>query len=199
MFVSEGMRSITVLKIGGSLARNDAAMRLMSELCAHPVPDLLIVPGGGRFADTVRAAQAQHHLSERAAHHMALLSMQTMAVALADRAPRFVTAESPPQFEAAWHDANTPVWMPVAMALAAADIPKSWSMTSDSLAAWVADEIGAERLVLVKSCTLPAGSSSAQALCDAGVVDPCFAQFAEGRRFAWQVVSGVEAALRALS
>jgi 5-(aminomethyl)-3-furanmethanol phosphate kinase len=173
-------------------------MRLMRRLSSHPVRNLLIVPGGGPFADTVRAAHAQHQLSERAAHHMALLSMQTMAVALTDGAPGFVMAEHRSQFEAAWGEGNTPVWMPVAMALAAADIPQSWSMTSDSLAAWLADEIEADRLVLVKSCTVQADGNSAQALSQAGVVDACFAQFVEGRRFAWQVVSGVEAALNAL-
>jgi 5-(aminomethyl)-3-furanmethanol phosphate kinase len=193
-----GLRSITVLKIGGSLARSDAAMRLMRQLSVQPVRKLLVVPGGGQFADSVRAAQAQHQLSEPAAHHMALLSMQMMAVALADCAPGYIMAESALQFETAWSEGRTPVWAPVSMALAAADIPQTWSVTSDSLAAWVAAEIEAARLVLVKSCRLPEGNNSAETLSDAGVVDPCFAQFVEGRRFAWQVVSGVEAALQAL-
>jgi 5-(aminomethyl)-3-furanmethanol phosphate kinase len=190
--------SITVLKIGGSLARSDAAARMMRALAARRVSKLLIVPGGGEFADSVRAAQSRHGLSERAAHHMALLAMHIMAVALADCAPGFVPAESALQFDAAWRDGETPVWLPAPMVLAAPDIAASWDITSDSLAAWVAGKMDAERLVLVKSCTPPAHSDSAQALVDAGIVDACFARFVEGRRFAWRVVTGVEAALHAL-
>ena len=31
------------------------------------------------------------------------------------------------------------------------DLPASWQVTSDSIAAWVADRVGAERLVLLKA------------------------------------------------
>ena len=190
--------SITVLKIGGSLARSDAAARMMRALTARKVSKLLIVPGGGEFADSVRAAQSRHGLSERAAHHMALLAMHIMAVALADFAPGFVLAENGLQFDAVWRDGKTPVWLPAPMVLAAPDIAASWDVTSDSLAAWVAGKVDAARLLLVKSCALPARSDSAQALVDAGIVDACFARFVNGRRFVWQVVTGVEAALHAL-
>src|SRR5436305_1311070 len=104
------MRAITVLKIGGSLARTDAAMQLMRGLSAKSPRHLIVVPGGGVFADSVRAAQVQHTLSDPAAHRMALLAMHIMAVALVDSAPGFVTAESVAQFEAAWREGKTPVW-----------------------------------------------------------------------------------------
>ena len=190
--------SITVLKIGGSLARSDAAGRMMRALAVRKVSKLLIVPGGGEFADSVRAAQSRHGLSECAAHHMALLAMHIIAVALADCAPVFVPAENGLQFDMVWRDGKTPVWLPAPMVLAAPDIAASWDITSDSLAAWVAGKMDAARLLLVKSCALPARSDSAQALVDAGIVDASFARFVNGRRFAWQVVTGVEAALHVL-
>jgi aspartokinase-like uncharacterized kinase len=43
---------------------------------------------------------------------------------------------------------RTTVLMPAALPLDA--LPASWEVTSDSIAAWVADRAGAERLVLVK-------------------------------------------------
>lgn len=188
-----------MVKVGGSLTRSDAAAQLMRALAARTGRDLLIVPGGGDFADGVRTAQARQGLSESAAHHMALLAMHMLAVALADSAPGYALADSPAQFDAAWRAGHTPVWLPAPMVLAAAAIPASWDVTSDSLAAWLAGEVDAARLLLVKSCRLTVDASSARALTDAGVVDTCFARFVEGRAFKWQVVSGVDAALRALS
>jgi aspartokinase-like uncharacterized kinase len=101
-------------------------------------------------------------------------------------------------FEAAWRDEVTPIWLPETMVLSASAIPASWSVTSDSLAVWLAAEIGAERLILVKSGTLPARADDAAALSDAGVVDEAFTHFARGRSFKLQAVSGVDAALKAL-
>ena len=43
---------------------------------------------------------------------------------------------------------QTPVLLPAGLALDA--LPASWQVTSDSIAAWVADQVGAVRLVLVK-------------------------------------------------
>jgi aspartokinase-like uncharacterized kinase len=192
------VKPITVLKVGGSLARSDAAARLMRALAERRIRDLLIVAGGGDFADSVRTAQARLALSDAAAHHMALLAMHTLAVALADLAPGCALADGPEQFDAAWRAGNTPIWLPASMVLASADIPASWDVTSDSLAAWLAGRVDAKRLVLVKSCTLSVDGHDLRALTDAGVVDPCFAGFVEGHRFEWQVVFGVEAALQAL-
>ena len=193
------MRPVTVIKVGGSLARSDAAARLLRALAERRISDLLIVPGGGEFADSVRTAQARQALSDAAAHHMALLAMHMLAIALADLAPACVLAEGPEQFDAAWRSGNTPVWLPASMVLASADIPASWDVTSDSLAAWLAGQVDAKHLVLVKSGTLSVDGRDVRALTDAAIVDPCFARFVEGRRFEWQVVSGVEAALQALS
>ena len=191
-------RSISVLKIGGSLARTEAAAELLRALAASRVQDVVIVPGGGEFADSVRTAQPRQRLSEGAAHHMALLAMHMMAVALADMAPGFTLADSVSQFEAAWRDGKTPIWLAAPMVLAAPGIAPSWDVTSDSLAAWLADELGARRLVLVKSRELPAGRHTAHTLAAAGIVDACFPRFVEGRRYSWAVVTGADAALHAL-
>lgn len=193
------VRAVTVLKIGGSLTESEAAARLMRGLAARRPRDLLLVPGGGGFADRVRAAQAHHGLSERAAHHMALFAMHMVAVLLADLAPGFAVADGPGQFESAWSRGLTPIWLPAPMVVAAADIPASWEVSSDTLAAWIAGQTGATRLVLVKSCSLPDQSRDANALAAAGVVDACFPQFVEGRGFSWEVVSGWGPALAAVS
>jgi dihydroneopterin aldolase len=56
------------------------------------------------------------------------------------------------------------------MALQAGLAP-SWNLTSDSLAAWLAGQLGAGRVILVKH---GAASASAEALAAQGIVDPLF-------------------------
>lgn len=195
-FAKETMHPVTVLKIGGSLSESDAAARLMRGLAASRPQRLVIVPGGGEFADAVRATQTRHALSEPTAHHMALLAMQMVGAMLADFASGFVLAETVDEFSAAWQRDQIPIWAPARMLRAAPEIPASWDVTSDSLAAWLAGHIGAARLVLVKSCEVPADiSGDAAALAAAGIVDPRFPALVTGRAFAWTVVPGVEALL----
>jgi aspartokinase-like uncharacterized kinase len=54
------------------------------------------------------------------------------------------------------------------------DIPQSWDLTSDSLAAWLANALGAQMLVLVKSVQPDANAISAMELSERGWVDPTF-------------------------
>jgi aspartokinase-like uncharacterized kinase len=188
---------ITILKIGGSLLESDAAARLMREIAAARPRGLLIVPGGGAFADAVRTVQKQHALDDATAHHMALLAMEMTGAMLASFAPGFVLAGAPDEFTAVWQRQLTPVWSPARMVLAATGIPASWDVTSDSLAAWLAGRVGAARLILVKSCEVPpAMAADANQLAAAGVVDPAFPGWVAGRNLSWEVVAGSEAVSR---
>jgi aspartokinase-like uncharacterized kinase len=193
------LRPLEVVKIGGSLTESGAAAALMRGLVARRPRRMVVVPGGGDFADTVRCTQHRHGVSEPAAHHMALLAMHMSAIMLAEFAPGGVVAESPHEFASAWQRDLTPIWAPERMTRAASGIPASWDVTSDSLAAWLAAEIGAARLLVVKSCPVPEEmGSEAIALAAAGIVDRRFPEFVAAASFAWRVVSGPDAALRAL-
>lgn len=56
-------------------------------------------------------------------------------------------------------------------------LPESWDTTSDSLAAWLAVLVGAERLVLWKSCPVSPAATLPE-LATAGIVDPVFTRVA---------------------
>ena len=65
-----------VLKIGGSLSRGDGLEVLCREIRRLGERyRILVVPGGGEFADQVRTASARFKLSETTAHCMALCAM----------------------------------------------------------------------------------------------------------------------------
>ena len=193
------MTKATIVKVGGSLAESDAAAELMRSLASRRPARLVVVPGGGDFADAVRLAGRRHPIGDPAAHHMALLAMHMSAVMLCALAPGYAVAESAADFEAAWRQDLTPVWAPERMVLAAPDVPASWDVTSDSLAAWLACVIAPSRLVVVKACPVPESmDGDAAALAAAGIVDPMFPQFVAGANLSWRVVSGVGAALQVI-
>ena len=163
-----------VAKIGGSLWLSPRLERWIAALRAWPGP-LTIVPGGGPFANAVRAAQGPMRFSDRAAHEMALLAMEQYGLALCDLFPGLALAAGPEEASALRAKGLTPVWRPRARALEGG-LPASWDVTSDSLAAWYAQECGAQDLLVIKSVDAD-GARDAESL-----VDPRFSSFAGAQR-----------------
>jgi len=155
-----------VLKIGGGLLAHlehlDSALAEVVT-AAQEVP-LLVVPGGGPFADAIRDVDRRLGLSDDAAHWMAVLAMDQYAHLIASRLPNAIVVIGSGGIASAMEDGKIPVLAPYQWMLKADPLPHSWDITSDSISAWVADQVGAERLVLVK----PPGASGP------AIVDPCF-------------------------
>lgn len=157
-----------VLKLGGSFA-GSAHLRPWLAAAAEAAGEVILVPGGGPFADAVREAQPGMGYGDATAHAMALLAMDQMALALADIEPRLRPASTLAEIAALAAGGQAPVWQASLLALAAGDIEASWSVTSDSLAIWLAGRLGVPRLLLVKHA--PARERSAHDLARAGIVD----------------------------
>lgn len=162
------MSGRVVVKLGGSFARS-AHLRPWLSAIADAAGRVVLVPGGGSFADTVRSAQSAMGYGDRAAHAMALLAMDQMAHALADIEPRLKPVSSLAGIEALAATGVAPVWQPGLVAIGTGDIEASWAVTSDSLAAWLAGRLGAAHLVLVKHAL--ARERGARELSEAGIVD----------------------------
>ena len=164
-----------VVKLGGSLATAGTLRSWITVISESGPGRCVVVPGGGMFADAVRSAQQQLEFSDRAAHGMALLAMEQYARILRDLDPRWRLCKSPEAIAAALAARAVAVWLPAAMVEADPAVAASWDVTSDSLAAWLAGRLGAERLVLVKSVAPPAPPPvSAERLAAAGAVDAAF-------------------------
>ena len=185
--------TLAVLKIGGGLLEAsslDAVLDVIGDLAReHRV---LIVPGGGPFADAVRDVDRRIHLSDDAAHWMAILAMDQYAHLIASRLPGAVVVHSRDAIAAAVNEGRLPVIAPYDWLRDVDPLPHSWNVTSDSIAAWIAGQVGASSLVLVKppyaegadlvdaqfARTLPAGITSSIVTADrleilrAAIVDP---------------------------
>ncbi|WP_207478735.1 amino acid kinase family protein [Arenibaculum pallidiluteum] len=183
-------RPLWVVKIGGSLWSGPDLKAWLAALAQVRAARIAIVPGGGPFADAVREAQVPMGFGDAAAHRMAILGMEQYAHALLDLEPRLSPAAT--RHALATAD-GTLVWLPAALATAAR-VPESWSVTSDSLAAWLAGELGARRLVLVKSAALPPGPIKAADLAAAGIVDAAMPDLIAHAAFETRCVGSHDAA-----
>ncbi len=172
------MRSVApvVVKLGGSFAFSEQ-LRNWIEALAACGGEVVIVPGGGPFADAVRLAQTRMGFDDRAAHQMALLAMEQYGRALASFNSALSPAASVSAIRRHLDSDRVPVWMPSPMVLGADDIAQSWDVTSDSLAAWLAARIGADRVFLVKHAKNTSARAALKDLTAAGMVDEAFALY----------------------
>jgi 5-(aminomethyl)-3-furanmethanol phosphate kinase len=156
--VSNGCYSgkrMSVVKVGGALAATPHALDLVcAELTrASQHHRLLIVPGGGPFADAVREFERQVGLSPDAAHWMAILAMDQYAHVLAGRIGGAVLVEEPGAVTEAVAPGRAVVLAPSRWMRSADVLPHTWEVTSDSIAAFVAGALDAARLILIKPTT----------------------------------------------
>ena len=150
---------LIVVKVGGGLSATPGALEVVGRALAEAGRRhrLLVVPGGGPFADVVRAFDRREGLSADAAHWMAILAMDQYAYVLVERIPGAVLLEEPGTIGAVLGETGVAVLAPSRWLRAADVLPHDWGATSDSAAAFVAGALDAERLVLIK----PEGGAAA--------------------------------------
>lgn len=175
---------ITVVKLGGSLLSTGVMQACLDRLEQYP-GKILIVPGGGVFADQVRKAQVCWGFDDHAAHRMAILAMQQMALLINSLKPGFALFQQRNNIEQL---ARILIWSPHYLELDNAGISAGWDITSDSLAAWLAGRVLADELIVVKSCPLPADASVSK-LQAQGVIDSGFSRFLDNARFKLTIIN----------
>ncbi|MEA2723831.1 MAG: 5-(aminomethyl)-3-furanmethanol phosphate kinase [Gemmatimonadales bacterium] len=146
---------LSVIKIGGGLAAVPGALDRVCGAVSAAACDqrILVVPGGGAFADTVREFDRAMGLSSDAAHWMAILAMDQYAHVLAERIPGAALIEEPGALLQALPSSGVAVLAPYRWMRSADVLPHSWEVTSDSIAAFVAGALDAARLILIKPAT----------------------------------------------
>jgi aspartokinase-like uncharacterized kinase len=138
-----------VVKVGGGLLR-DEGLKGLRRACAEAIEiaarrPVLVVPGGGPFADAVRAVDELVGLGDATAHVLALHAMDQLGVLLRPLLPAVELLA----------DLVAPHALGLLQAAPAfagrVGVPESWTVTSDSLAVLAAGAIGADEAVLLKS------------------------------------------------
>jgi 5-(aminomethyl)-3-furanmethanol phosphate kinase len=177
-----------VVKLGGSLAGDPSLARWLRELARGGSARFVAVPGGGPFADAVRVAQAAWGFSDEVAHTMAVGAMDQFGHMLCGIHLGSIPCSTLQQIEQARADGRLPVWLPGHVMSSERQLPRSWDVTSDTIAAWLADALGAVGLVLVKSCDSLVDPEDPAALAAAGIVDPALPVFLSRSALAVRVI-----------
>ena len=164
---------ITVVKLGGSLASSDDLAGWLDVLCRSRA-GVVVVPGGGPFADAVRDQQARLGFDDGVAHQLAILAMEQFGRVLARLRPGLSAAASKSAIRRALAEGRVPIWMPARMTAGRAEIPESWDVTSDSLALWLAIQLHARRVILIKAADPPSQATTAVELAQHGLIDTAF-------------------------
>jgi aspartokinase-like uncharacterized kinase len=166
-----------IVKIGGSLGRDPLLRDWLDTLVQLGSGRVVIVPGGGAFADEVRELQALWRFDDLSAHNMAVLGMAQMGLMMQGICPVLALAANDADLRRAVQQARVPIWLPFEVLREQRDTLTNWGVTADSLAAWLANRLNAEGLLLVKACEIdPSLDLAANAA--AGIVDAEFLRFA---------------------
>ncbi len=167
-----------VVKLGGSLFGR--VPDLVPVLLASRRP-LFIVPGGGIFADSIRKLP----VSKNPAHWMAIAAMDQFGWYIASQGITTVTLLQVPD--------RPVVFLPYCSMRLHDPLPHSWDITSDSIAAWVADFLCLD-LLLLKSVDgiMDEGHVTEQVTIpvQTDVVDPHFIPFVLEKKIRTTIING---------
>ena len=178
---------VRVVKVGGSLLD---LPKLESRLAAWldgatPVHQVLVV-GGGKLVEEVRRWDSQSPLDEETAHWLCVDLMSTTSQLLQSRLPNIPIVGDICALNSRL-DLPGATFFDVATWLREEEphlpgrvLPASWAVTSDAIAARLAIALGAEELVLLKSC-LPCEETgySLPELVESGMVDSAMGWLAD--------------------
>jgi 5-(aminomethyl)-3-furanmethanol phosphate kinase len=178
--LSAGLPEMTpvIVKLGGSLYNH--------------VPDLIqvfhssrrclfIVPGGGPFADAVRKTR----VNDDAAHWMAISAMDQYGWFIASHGMNVTSLLQRPT--------EPVVFLPYCSIRKHDPLPHSWDVTSDSLAAWIANKLGLDLLLLKSVDGIVEGDNLLELVATpikTEVVDPFFLPFVLEKKTNVMIMNG---------
>jgi aspartokinase-like uncharacterized kinase len=167
-----------IVKVGGSLYDlPDLGDRLRRWLDRQGLRNVLLFPGGGALVDRIRDLDRRHRLGEEHSHWLALRALTVNAHFLAALLAPAAVVTGPAACPELWRHGVLPVADPHALALGdegrPGQVPHTWDVTSDTLAARAALLTGARELILLKSVSLADEACWAEAV-QRGVVDHFF-------------------------
>ncbi len=142
-----------VVKIGGSIIdRGGPELLAIVEVLrdVSKVAKVVVICGGGRYANLVRRLDSARALGPLASHRFAILAMQLNSYRLASLDPSFLACVDSVQSARLLleEEGRIPILLPRRLA-ERSGLPASWDVTSDSIAAYVARIFDAS-LVLLK-------------------------------------------------
>ena len=125
-----------IVKLGGSLLTTGRELvRFLRDYAECTAHQIVIIPGGGPFAEAVKKLAKQRDISDDAAHWMAVLAMHQYGLFLADGQPEIPVVESLADIQPADHIC---IVLPYKILKDEDSLPHTWDVTADTIAAFIA-------------------------------------------------------------
>ena len=163
-----------VIKLGGSWLSNPKLKNLIKLLQCRSKNITTLVVGGGFFADSVRKAQTHLNFDESLAHNLALKATEFYAKIIANICDN---VELTNNLDNLPKNNKLKIWTPYRYLKEKNCLEKNWNSTSDSIACWLADHIGADGLILIKSLEIKEKKINLRNLEKRGVIDKNFKKY----------------------
>ena len=176
-----------VVKLGGSLCADASLPHWLDLISQLGGGRIAVVPGGGPLADEVRRTQALWRIDDLAAHNMAVLAMAQTGYLLHAMKPVLQLAPRKADIAKVLRKGRAAVWLPFELQRETPDRRTHWGATSDTIALDLAQELHAERLIVVKSCAIDPALTLRE-LAVAGVLDADFDTQAKEAAFPIEVI-----------
>jgi aspartokinase-like uncharacterized kinase len=140
-----------VIKIGGSLAEDPERLRALCAKLSEFAKKyaIVVVPGGGRFADVVRDFDKRFTLSGEIVHRMAVLGMDQFGLLLSQIIPNSCATYLLSDAKQLSEIGVVPIFLPSRLMFREDPLENSWNVTSDSIAAYVASRLRVAKVLLV--------------------------------------------------
>jgi len=140
-----------VIKAGGSLAEEPELLRALCTKLSVLARNysLVVVPGGGRFADVVRDSDNRFNLSDQISHRMAILGIDQFGLLLTQIIPNSCATYLLDDAKQLSETGIVPVFLPSRMIFGEDPLKNSWDVTSDSIAAHIASRLRAAKVLFV--------------------------------------------------
>ena len=163
-----------VIKLGGSWLSNPELKNLIKLLQCRSKNITTLVVGGGFFADSVRKAQTHLNFDESLAHNLALKATEFYAKIIANICDN---VELTNNLDNLSKNNKLKIWTPYRYLKEKNCLEKNWNSTSDSISCWLADHIGADGLILIKSLEIKEKKINLRNLEKRGVIDKNFKKY----------------------
>jgi hypothetical protein len=140
-----------LIKIGGSLAEDPAALRALCNKLGEIAKKyrIVVVPGGGKFADVVRDFDRRYVLFPDISHRMAILGMDQFGLLLSQIIPNSCATYLLNDAKQLSEIRVVPIFLPSRLMLQDDPLEHSWDVTSDSIAAYIASRLNTDKVILV--------------------------------------------------
>ncbi|AEH06743.1 [5-(aminomethyl)furan-3-yl]methyl phosphate kinase [Methanothermococcus okinawensis] len=137
-----------LIKIGGSLTYYaKPLLNKLKRFSDEYEEKIIVVPGGGAFANVVRELNEKGGLNNRSSHKLATMSMDMMGIYFSEIS-NIKTADNLYDAKYILKNDNIVILLPSKIVLSTDELPCSWDVTSDSIGAHIARLLNLNSIII---------------------------------------------------